>query len=72
MKRTLSFLIASSLLLLGISCNNNPQPEEGKEYVKVEKAFYYLFLMQMTVQSLTIPKSRSHLSQTEYICTPMS
>ena len=37
MKRTLSFLIASSLLLLGISCNNNPQPEEGKKYVKVEK-----------------------------------
>ena len=37
MKRTLSFILASSLLLLGISCNNSPQPEEGKEYVKVEK-----------------------------------
>ena len=37
MKRVLVFLIASSILLLGISCSNNPQPEEGKEYVKVEK-----------------------------------
>lgn len=37
MKSLFSFLISSSLLLLGISCNNNPQPEEGKEYVKVKK-----------------------------------
>ena len=37
MKPLFSFLISFSILLLGISCNNNPQPEEGKEYVKVEK-----------------------------------
>ena len=37
MKRTLLLLIAGSLLLFGTSCSNNPQPKEGKEYVKVEK-----------------------------------
>ena len=30
MKPLFSFLISFSILLLGISYNNNPQPEEGK------------------------------------------
>ena len=37
MKSVRMFLVAISLLFLAISCRNNPQPEEGKEYVKVEK-----------------------------------
>ena len=37
MKYFIKFVVASSLLFICLSCNNNPQPEEGKEYVKVEK-----------------------------------
>lgn len=30
-------LVALTLLVIAISCNNSPQPEEGKEYIKIEK-----------------------------------
>ena len=37
MKAIIRFAIINILLFIGLSCTNNPQPEEGKEYVKIEK-----------------------------------
>ena len=30
-------LVALTFLFISVSCSNNPQPEEGKEYIKIEK-----------------------------------
>lgn len=37
MKNIRHILLAISLLFFAMSCGNNPQPEDGKEYVKIEK-----------------------------------
>lgn len=37
MMKRVNIFMATSMLFLAISCANNPQPEEGKEYVKIEK-----------------------------------
>ena len=37
MKHYSKLLVALTFLFISVSCSDNPQPEEGKEYIKIEK-----------------------------------